>query len=75
MDKVEKQPPISLADRLAHGRLTVLEVRLLKNRSHSGFYEDVRNGLVRIEKNGRKSTITGPVAQAYIADLPIPKIG
>ena len=42
MDNAKKQPAISLADRLAHGRLTVEETRLLKHRSHSGFYEDVK---------------------------------
>jgi hypothetical protein len=32
---------LSLADRLAFGNLTVEETRILKNRSHSGFYEDL----------------------------------
>jgi hypothetical protein len=56
----------SLEDRLNHGNLTVKEVRRLKNRSHSGFYEDVKAGLVKIEKIGRKSIVRGPIARAYI---------
>jgi hypothetical protein len=72
MDKA-KPPVVSLADRLAHGHLTVLETRILKSRSHSGFYEDVKRGLVTIEKHGRKSTVRGPVAMAYIENRAIPK--
>ena len=69
-----KQPAISLADRLAHGNLTIQETRLLKNRSHSGFYDDVKRGLVAIEKNGRKSIVRGPIAKAYIEGRPITKV-
>jgi hypothetical protein len=65
------QPEISLADRLAYGNLTVQETRRLKNRSHSGFYEDLKRGLVTIEKSGRKSIVRGPVARAYIEGRPI----
>jgi hypothetical protein len=65
------QPEISLDDRLEHGNLTVRETRCLKNRSHSGFYEDVKSGLVAIEKNGRKSVVRGPIARAYIEGHPI----
>ena len=65
------QPEISLGDRLEHGNLTVRETRRLKNRSHSGFYEDVKAGLVVIEKNGRKSVVRGPIARAYIEGRPI----
>jgi hypothetical protein len=42
-------------------------VRALKNRSHSGFYEDLKNGLVAIRKIGRKTVVPGPIARAYIA--------
>jgi hypothetical protein len=45
----KEQPGISLADRLAFGNLTVEETRTLKNRSHSGFYEDLREGLVSVQ--------------------------
>jgi hypothetical protein len=70
----KEQPGISLADRLAHGNLTVEETRRLKNRSHSGFYEDVKRGLVAIEKNGRKSIVRGAIAKAYIEGRPISKV-
>jgi hypothetical protein len=70
----KEQSGISLADRLAHGNLTVAETRRLKNRSHSGFYEDVKRGLVAIEKSGRKSIVRGPVAQAYIEGRPISEV-
>jgi hypothetical protein len=74
MDKAKRQPAVSLADRLAYGNLTVKETRLLKNRSHSGFYEDVKQGHVAIEKNGRKSIVRGPVAKAYIEGRPISEV-
>jgi hypothetical protein len=56
----------SLAERLEHGNLTVGEVCTLKPRCHSGFYEDVKKGLVVLRKIGRKSVVPGPVARAYI---------
>ena len=46
------------------------EVCKLKRRCRSGFYEDVKKGLVKIEKIGRKSIIRGPVAKAYISAGP-----
>jgi len=64
--------PLTLADRLAFGNLTVNEVCALRNRSRSGFYEDVKKGLVSIEKIGdRKSVVRGPVARRYIEGRPI----
>jgi hypothetical protein len=54
--------------------LTVEETRRLKNRSHSGFYEDVKRGLVAIEKNGRKSIVRGPIARAYIEGRSISEV-
>ena len=57
----------SLAERLEHGNLGVDEVCKLKRRCRSGFYEDVKKGLVKIEKSGRSSIIRGPVAKAYIS--------
>ena len=57
----------SLAERLEHGNLRVKEVCDLKPRCRSGFYEDVKKGLVKIEKSGRSSIIRGPVAKAYIS--------
>ena len=70
----KEQPGISLADRLTFGNLTVKETRFLRNRSHSGFYQDVKLGLVAIEKNGRKSVVRGPIAKAYIEGRPIAEV-
>jgi hypothetical protein len=66
---------VTLADRLQFGNLTVNEVCALKNRSRSGFYEDVKKGLVSIEKIGdRKSIVRGPVARCYIEGHPITEV-
>lgn len=65
---------LSLADRLAHGNLTVEETRVLKNRSHSGFYEDLKDGLVSVRKHGRKTIVPGPIAAAYIAGRPLSEV-
>jgi hypothetical protein len=58
---VHEQPAPSLAERLAYGNLTVKETRLLKNRSHSGFYEDLRCGLVAELMSGRRSRKVVPL--------------
>jgi hypothetical protein len=65
------RPYFSLGDRFEFGNFTVAEVRELKQRSHSGFYEDLKAGLVKIEKVGTKTIIRGPIARAYIAGEPI----
>ena len=57
---------ISIQDRLEIGNLTIDEVCALKQRSRSGFYADVKAGLVWITKQGRYSRIPGPVARLYI---------
>jgi hypothetical protein len=57
---------ITIQDRLEVGYLTVDEVCALKKRSRSGFYADVKAGLVEIKKQGRKSVIRGPIARRYI---------
>jgi hypothetical protein len=72
---VQKKPSgLSLADRLAFGNLTVEETRTLKNRSHSGFYEDLREGLVAVRKIGRKTVVSGPIAAAYISGRPLSEV-
>jgi hypothetical protein len=70
----KEQSGISLADRLAFGNLTVEETRTLKNRSHGGFYEDLREGLVVVRKVGRKTIVPGRIAAAYIAGRPLPEV-
>jgi len=63
---------LTLEERLQFGNLTINEVCALKNRSHSGFYEDLKKGLVAIEKIGdRKSIVRGPVARRYIEGRPL----
>jgi hypothetical protein len=66
------QPLITIPDRLeAGGNLTIDEICALKPRSRTGFYQDLKAGLVKIEKIGRKSIVRGPVAKRYIAGEPI----
>ena len=57
---------ISIHDRLEVGNLTINEVCQLKPRSRSGFYADLKAGLVEIRKQGRNSIVPGPVARRYI---------
>lgn len=64
----------SLAELLEFGNLTVKQTRALKGRSHSGFYEDLKKGLVSIRKIGRKSVVPGRIASRYIAGLPIEEV-
>jgi hypothetical protein len=71
----KEQASFSLAYRLAFGNGTVDKTRHLKNRSRSGFYEDLKRGLVAIEKNGRKSVARGPIARAYIEGRSISEVG
>jgi hypothetical protein len=66
-----KQPLITIQDRLEVGNFTIGEVCALKPRSRTGFYADLKAGLVKIEKIGRKSIVRGPVAKRYIAGEPI----
>ena len=68
----KKDSVLTIDERLQHGNLTVVEVRTLRNRSHSGFYEDLKRGLVSVRKIGRKTVVPGPVARAYIAGQPLP---
>lgn len=60
-------PRITIEDRLANGNFTVAEVCALAGRSRTGFYEDLKAGLVSVRKAGRKTLIPGPVAKRYIA--------
>jgi hypothetical protein len=59
---------ISIRDRLEIGNLTIDEVCELKPRSRSGFYADLKAGLVEIRKQGWNSIVPGPVARRYIND-------
>lgn len=66
------QSALTIQERLEVGNLTVDEVCELRNRSRSGFYEDLKQGLVSIRKIGRKSVVPGPVATAYIGGRALP---
>jgi hypothetical protein len=59
--------PVTIQDRLEVGNLTIDEVCKLKKRSRSGFYADLKAGLVEIRKQGRLSVVPGPIAKRYIA--------
>jgi hypothetical protein len=67
IQKRHAESAITLEDRFEHGNLTVKEICELKPTSRSGFYADVKRGLVEIVKIGRKTVIRGPVAKRYIA--------
>lgn len=58
---------ITIHDRLESGNLSVHEVCALADRSRTGFYADVKAGLVSIRKVGRRSVVPGPIAKRYIA--------
>jgi len=66
-----ERPTITVFDRLEAGNLTIEEVCALANRSKTGFYADLKAGLVSIRKIGRKSVVPGHVAKRYIAGEPI----
>jgi hypothetical protein len=61
------KPLVTIRDRLEDGNLTINEVCALANRSKTGFYSDLKAGLVTIRKIGRKSIVPGAVAKRYIA--------
>ncbi len=60
-------PTVSLQDRLEHGNLTVREVCALKACSKTAFYADVKAGVVKTRKHGRRTEVQGPVAKRYIS--------
>ena len=62
-----KKPLVTIKDRLEAGNLSVDEVCVLADRSRTGFYADVKAGLVSIRKVGRRSVVPGPIAKRYIA--------
>jgi hypothetical protein len=57
---------VTIQDRLEVGNLSIDEVCKLKKRSRSGFYADLKAGLVEIRKQGRLSVVPGPIAKRYI---------
>src|SRR5580704_4434524 len=66
MSNINATKSFTLEERLEFGNFRIHEVRQLKQVSNSKFYEDVKAGLVEIEKNGRASFVRGPVVKKYI---------
>jgi hypothetical protein len=57
----------SLEDRFRYGNFEINEICELKPCSRSKVYQDVKAGLIKINKHASKSIVRGPVAAAYIA--------
>lgn len=57
---------ISLADRLDHGKLTLAEVGALAQKGKTAIYQDIKDGKLLIEKHGRSTRVSGPIARLYI---------
>lgn len=70
-ETTSKRPAVTVLERLEAGNLTIDEVCALARRSKTGFYADLKAGLVSIRKIGRKSVVPGHVAKRYIAGEPI----
>jgi hypothetical protein len=62
-----EKPRVTVLERLEAGNLSIDEVCQLADRSKTGFYADLKAGLVTIRKIGRRSVVPGPVAKRYIA--------
>jgi hypothetical protein len=63
----KEKPSVPIEVRLEAGNLTIDEVCALANRGKTGFYADLKAGLVTVRKIGRKSVVYGPIAKRYIA--------
>lgn len=57
---------ITLADRLAHGFVTIDELCALKMCGRTQVYEDIKAGALQVVKHGRSTRIAGPLAKAYV---------
>jgi hypothetical protein len=69
---VSDNPKITLAERLDHGLVTLLEVAELGHFSLRKVQKDAANGLLVVEKHGRSVRAQGPNAKAYLAGQPAP---
>jgi hypothetical protein len=67
MSAPKEKLSIPVEIRLDNGNLTIDEVCALANRGKTGFYADLKAGLVTVRKIGRKSVVYGPIAKRYIA--------
>ncbi|MFY9657071.1 MAG: hypothetical protein WAK01_10855 [Methylocystis sp.] len=73
MSARKEKPSLPIEVRLNAGNLTIEEVCALASRSKTGFYADLKAGLVAVRKIGRKSVVPGEIAKAYIAGRPLPE--
>jgi hypothetical protein len=69
-DSSSGENKISIHDRFEVGNFDVDEVCALKKRSRSGFYADLKAGLVQVKKQGRRTIVPGPIARRYIVGEP-----
>jgi len=65
MQSIQMQCAVSLADRLEHGFVTIDELRALKICGKTQIYEDIKAGVLPVEKHGRSTRVAGPVAKDY----------
>ncbi len=66
MSLVENVARVTLADRLDHGYVTVREICDLKLCGTTTVYADIKAGVLKVEKHGRSTRISGHVAKAYV---------
>ncbi|MCQ4188110.1 helix-turn-helix domain-containing protein [Methylocystis suflitae] len=66
MSFVENVASVTLAERLDYGYVTIKEVCALKLCGTTTVYADIKAGVLKVEKHGRSTRISGPLAKAYV---------
>jgi|GEM_PF-3382065 hypothetical protein len=62
---------VTLEERLAHGNISMSELRQLAGVSNTSLYADVRAGKLAYQKRGKSTRVPGPIAKRYINGEPI----
>jgi hypothetical protein len=62
----ERPSTFSLAERFAYGLFVIEEVCQLAHKSRSAVYEDIRSGKLKVDYDGRRPKVRGPVLAAYL---------
>ncbi len=62
---VESIPSVTLEARLEHGYVTIKELCALKICGVTQVYADIKAGALEVEKHGRSTRVSGPVAKSY----------
>jgi hypothetical protein len=62
---INDTPAITLTDRLEHGFLTLGELCALKLCGKTQVYADIKAGVLKVEKHGRSTRVSGGAAKAY----------